>query len=78
VVITFDDGWSDCSERAFLVLRKYQMTATFFLNPGTIGAAEAGTMNWTQVVEMSKAGMEMGSHSMSHPEFPKLDAEALA
>ena len=35
-------------------------------------------MSWEQVVEMHEAGMEFGSHTVSHPVLTRLDGRALA
>jgi peptidoglycan/xylan/chitin deacetylase (PgdA/CDA1 family) len=79
VVITFDDGWIDCYDSAFPVLQKYHMIATFFIIAGSVGSIPADqVMSWGEIEEMSKAGMEIGSHTMTHPYLTKLEPDMLA
>src|SRR3954467_2700531 len=47
VVITFDDGWQDQYEDAFLVLKQYGFTATFFVYTSAIGHGPA-FMTWDE------------------------------
>ena len=65
VVITFDDGWENQYENAFPILKKYGDTATFFVF--TNGMGSKGFMTWAQLREMQDAGMDIESHSVSHP-----------
>ncbi|MBN1585335.1 polysaccharide deacetylase family protein [Candidatus Uhrbacteria bacterium] len=65
VVITFDDGWKNQHENAVPILKKYGATATFFVMAGAIGRGRC--MTWENVRELADAGMEMGSHTVSHP-----------
>jgi peptidoglycan/xylan/chitin deacetylase (PgdA/CDA1 family) len=78
VVITFDDGWIDGYEGALPVLRKYGMIATFFIPAQWIGGTNSEVMSWEQLQELSRQGMEIGSHSMTHPYLTQLGPEALA
>ena len=79
VVITFDDGWIDCYDTAFPVLQKYGMTATFFIIAGSVGSIPADhVMSWGEIEEMSQAGMEIGSHTMTHPYLTTLEPDMLA
>jgi peptidoglycan/xylan/chitin deacetylase (PgdA/CDA1 family) len=79
VVITFDDGWIDCYDTAFPVLQKYGMTASFFIIAGSIGSIPADhVMSWWEIEEMSQAGMEIGSHTMTHPYLTTLEPDMLA
>jgi peptidoglycan/xylan/chitin deacetylase (PgdA/CDA1 family) len=55
------------------------MIATFFIIAGTVGDTPANhTMSWDEIEEMSKAGMEIGSHTMTHPYLTQLDPDLLA
>jgi peptidoglycan/xylan/chitin deacetylase (PgdA/CDA1 family) len=65
VVITFDDGWEDQYRDAFPILKKYADTATFFVF--TNGMGNSDFMSWDQLKEMQAAGMDIESHSISHP-----------
>lgn len=47
-VITFDDGYRDNWEKAYPVLRKYELPATFFITTGCVGNKE---LLWTSKVE---------------------------
>ncbi len=42
------------------------------------GPAMAGALTWDQIREMSRNGIEFGSHSVSHPILTKLDDPTLA
>ena len=64
VVITFDDGYADNYYSALPLLLKYGFKATFFISVAYFG--ENGMMGGTEVGELLKAGMEIGSHGMGH------------
>lgn len=64
VVLTFDDGHISNYEEAFPILQKHSLKATFFITAGEIG--KGSTMNWDQIIELHRAGMEIGSHTLTH------------
>src|SRR2546425_1196796 len=65
VAISFDDGDLGQATRAFPLLAKHGMTATFFVTTGWIGRPEYAS--WTQLREMRDAGMSIQSHTHTHP-----------
>ena len=70
VVLTFDDGYTDNFDVARPILQKYGFKGTFFIISGKIGESEY--MNEAQIRELAKAGNEIGSHSVSHPDLANL------
>ena len=42
------------------------MLATFFISTNWVENLD-GVVSWAQIAEMSKGGMEFGSHSVTHP-----------
>ncbi|MDR7867353.1 MAG: polysaccharide deacetylase family protein [Sporomusaceae bacterium] len=64
VFLTFDDGYLDNYAAAFPLLVSYGMTASFFVITGRLG--QPGRMTASQIMEMSAAGMYIGSHTVSH------------
>lgn len=83
VVLTFDDGAETAFTVALPELRKRGLRATFFLVTGLIGddeahrRVEAGVryLIWPEVLELARAGMEIGSHSVDHARLPDLPPE---
>ncbi|MGA2540029.1 MAG: polysaccharide deacetylase family protein [Verrucomicrobiota bacterium] len=74
VVITFDDGFRNIYTEAFPVLQEHRFTATVFLPTAFIQGERRcfnGTecLTWDEVRQLRKAGVEFGSHSVSHPEL---------
>lgn len=76
VSLTFDDGWASDYTEALPVLRELGMRATFFVVPSLIETP--GYVTWSQLREMVSAGMEIGSHSMTHPFMDELDPAGVA
>ena len=70
--LTFDDGAASDYAEAFPVLRELGLRATFFVIPSLVDGA--GHVSWQQLREMVAAGMEVGSHSLTHPFMHELDA----
>lgn len=77
-ILTFDDGFADNYRGAFLPLVKRNMTATWFLVSGKLGASaswiksnesDSALLSPAQVVEMHRAGMEIGSHTVNHTDL---------
>ncbi len=74
VIITFDDGWAEGYSVAFRTLVSHNFVGTFFVNTNTIGHRQSVT--WEQLEEMSAAGMDIGSHTLTHPHLRSLTPEA--
>lgn len=66
VVITIDDGWRSTYTEAFPELQKRKFPFTVFIYPKIIGQT-SNALTWAQVREMSDAGVDIQSHSLSHP-----------
>jgi len=75
VVITFDDGLVSDYAAALPLLRERTLTAHFFLNTRNVG--RPGYMNWSQVREMDRAGMQIGSHGHQHVDHSRPSEQTL-
>jgi peptidoglycan/xylan/chitin deacetylase (PgdA/CDA1 family) len=86
VMLSFDDGYLDTFTAALPLLRKYGFSATCYVVSDAIGsfnrwdAAALGEtkplMTHDHLQQWLAAGMEIGSHSWSHPRLRELDGEA--
>lgn len=64
IVLTFDDGYEDFYTQAQPILEKNGFIGTIFIIRDFVGRPEYATQD--QIDKMVKAGMEIGSHSVSH------------
>jgi len=64
IVLTFDDGLISDYEKAFPLLVNSNIKASFYITAKNIG--KPGYCNKSQLVEMASAGMEIGSHGLTH------------
>ncbi len=74
VVLTFDDGWHNQYQYAFPILKEFGYTGTFYI---ISNVRNGGYMTWDQVIELDKAGMDIQSHSATHPRLTDLDVKKL-
>lgn len=75
VVLTFDDGHMSNYAEAFPAMVARGMVGTFYVVAGRVGEGE--TISWAQMREMAAAGMEIGSHTLTHREPSTLTDEEL-
>lgn len=77
IAITLDDGWADNHTNAFPVFQELGIKATIFVIPSSIGQMSTTATTPTgdrpyahlsrgQIQEMANAGIEFGSHTMTH------------
>jgi peptidoglycan/xylan/chitin deacetylase (PgdA/CDA1 family) len=87
VALTFDDGYDDFYANAFPVLNHYGFSATVFLPTGHVGgtdeweqegASVKRLLTWGEVEEMAAAGIEFGSHTVSHLDVRQASEEIIA
>ncbi len=79
IAITFDDGLADFRTGALPVLRRYGFPATLYVVSGYVGKTsrwlaplgEGGRamLNWRELRNISEAGIEIGAHSVCHPQL---------
>jgi len=85
-VLTFDDGYADNESNALPILRAYGFTATCYLVSNHLGEhnewdaahlkVRKPLMSVAQVESWLAGGMEIGSHTCSHPQLDELDPES--
>lgn len=69
IVLTFDDGYVDNYQYALPILKNYRFPATFFVITQYNDDNKPGYLSWQQLSDMSRAGMEIGSHTVDHPDL---------
>jgi len=82
LAITFDDGYDCLYHEAFPVLQEFGFPAIVFVVSGRIGGVNDWELHHTMVfesmltrphiVEMARAGIEIGSHGMAHEHLLRL------
>jgi peptidoglycan/xylan/chitin deacetylase (PgdA/CDA1 family) len=85
-VLRFDDGYANFCEAAVPALTRHGFSATIFVVSGHLG----GSNDWApppaglgiqrmlsaqQMRELAAAGIEIGAHTRSHPDLPRLAAQ---
>ena len=84
--ITFDDGYAGVATRAVPYLAAQGVPCTVFLIAGRIGGDNRWPGQWTSipalplvdrraVLDMVSGGVEIASHTFTHPVLPALDDE---
>jgi len=66
VVITIDDGYKTAVTKAWPILRRYGFPFTVFIYPQAI-SRHGSAMTWRDVNALVRAGVDVESHSMTHP-----------
>ena len=69
-VITIDDGYNDSYTQAWPVLKEFGYPFTMYVYTNYISAG-GRSITWAQLAEMRDAGVDIGSHSVSHDNLAK-------
>jgi len=83
-VLSFDDGMEDNHSALLPILRRFGIPATIYVTTGLIGkpnpwmgnGANARMMTEDELVAVARAGLEIGAHTVTHPDLSQLDREA--
>jgi peptidoglycan/xylan/chitin deacetylase (PgdA/CDA1 family) len=75
VALTFDDGYMDAYTAALPLLQQHGFVATFYVVSGFVG--QPGYMGWPEIRALRDAGMEIGAHSVTHPDLTSLGLDDL-
>jgi peptidoglycan/xylan/chitin deacetylase (PgdA/CDA1 family) len=83
ICLTFDDGYTDAFDNGLPILAAQNMPAAFFVISGWVDENRPGIIGWTECRQLAAAGMEIGSHSATHPHLanlgePEVEAELTA
>jgi len=75
VILSFDDNRKGDITYAKPILDKYGFKATFFVICGK--TTDKGAMNWNDLAAMRQDGMDIESHTMTHPHLDNLTQSQL-
>lgn len=82
VVITFDDGYADFYRSAFPILDRHRFQAIVYLPTAHITDTRGRfkgkeCLTWDEVRELSRHGIQFGSHTVTHPQLRELSPAAV-
>ena len=90
IAITFDDGFRNFFRHALPALQQYRFPATVFVvsehcggrndwptQPRNTGLPALELMRWSEVEETSRAGIDIGCHTATHPHLGQLAASEI-
>ena len=89
VALTFDDGLLSVLENGLPVLKEYGLPSAIFVPTGNLGRrpcwdlysdchdVDENVMTESQIAALDREGIEVSSHTVSHPVLPDLDDAAL-
>jgi peptidoglycan/xylan/chitin deacetylase (PgdA/CDA1 family) len=79
VVLTFDDGYGDFYDNALPLLKQHGFNSTLFMTTGWAGLSDdrKRMLNWTELAEVAEAGIEVGGHTVQHPQLDQLTPQQL-
>ncbi len=87
VALVFDDGFDSVYRYAWPLLKQRNMTATVYIIAGFAGSLDSWDvkigwrrfrhLSWEQVRSLGDSGIEIGSHSLNHPDLTRLGDDAL-
>lgn len=86
VGLTFDDGYADFVDSALPLLRRHGFTATVYVLPGRLGGENGwdtagprkSLLTEDGILRIAGAGMEIGSHGLTHVALTEVDDAVLA
>jgi peptidoglycan/xylan/chitin deacetylase (PgdA/CDA1 family) len=79
--LSFDDGMENNYTAVLPILREFSIPATVYVTTGLIGKTNpwvrggSRMMDESQLLELAAAGIELGAHTVTHPDLSQADAE---
>lgn len=64
VVLTVDDAYTTFKTGAMPILRQYNFPVTLFVNTDSVGRKDS--LDWNELRELAKEGVEIGNHTATH------------
>ena len=74
IIISFDDGWEEQFSTAFPIMTRYGLSGTFFVYTQPLDHTQY--MTWAQVQALATGGMDIQSHSITHPHLRTMAPDA--
>jgi peptidoglycan/xylan/chitin deacetylase (PgdA/CDA1 family) len=75
ITVTFDDGWVSIYDNGLPIFQKFGVTTTQYVLTSTFD--DPNYFSEEQVVAIHNAGHEIASHTVTHRDLTKLDAQEL-
>lgn len=89
VALTFDDGYASVAREALPLLREHGLPATVFVVTARVGGTndwavtdghsvpELPLLGWEALGRLAQEGVEIASHTRTHPSLPRVAASVL-
>lgn len=85
ILLTFDDGYKDFSENALPIIKNFGFRAVVFVVADLVGSynqwdwqklnIKKQLMDWKDIDYILKQGVEIGSHTLTHPFLTKISPQ---